>query len=511
MPKEETIELRHIRNTIGEREDLPSLNPRVSMTSRVRSLTTKSFGVPQLIHLYGALGLNKTLTLAAGENLAYAIFSDGTYLYTCLSTSPGMIVKIDLSTFTSVSTLTLATGENGVFSTFSDGIYLYAGLLTTPGMIVKIDLNTFTKLSTLTLATGENTLSYLFSDGINLYGILLTTPGMMVKIDLATFKKVNTITFAVGEDSTIGIFSDGTYLYISSLTAPGKIIRRYIIPSSDLHQRKIDIIKDSVQSEISSTTSNGNVGGTTLIDTSRTEADNYWNNMTILILGGASKGQSRKISSFSNATNTITVSSAFSTQILSGQKYVILPYIASTATSTLTQADILSDATPFAGANIASIKAKTDLIPADIVTQLDTNIPNINTNTDPKVSGKLQVFTKTITSAANAGAVTIGTITTQPCVIESIIIHANAAQTADLTSCPITGAAGVISFIDATVATQANLNATDKEVAIVYGSAGVSLKATKTLVITLNGTGATTVNLDVIINYRATVSGGYIL
>lgn len=422
MPKEETIELRHIRNMIGEREDLPSLNPRVSLTSRVRAVLTKFFGVPHLIHLYGALGLNKTLTLSAGENDVSASFSDGTYLYVGLQTSPGKVVKIDLSTFTAASTLTLSAGENIVYALFSDGTYLYAGLLTTPG----------------------------------------------------------------------------------------KIVRNYIIPSADSHQRKIDIIKDSVQSTISATTSNGNVGGTTLIDTSRTEADNYWNNMTILILGGASKGQSRKITGFANATNTITVSSAFSTQILSGQKYVILPYIASTATSTLTQADILSDATPFAGASIAAIKTKTDLIPADITTQLDTNIPNINTNTDTKVSGRAQTFTKTITSAANAGAVTVGTITTQPCVIESIVIHANAAQTADLTSCPITGAAGVISFIPATVATQANLSATDKEVAVSYGSAGVSLKATKTIVITLNGTGATALNLDVIIVYRSTVSGGYI-
>ncbi len=53
-----------------------------------------------------------------------------------------------------------------------------------------------------------------------------------------------------------------------------------------------------------------------------------------------------------------------------------------TTRSTLTQAQIINDATPFAGGNVASVKAKTDLIPADIATQLDTNVPAIKGKTD---------------------------------------------------------------------------------------------------------------------------------
>ncbi|MGD0072531.1 MAG: hypothetical protein ABSB71_13345 [Candidatus Bathyarchaeia archaeon] len=48
----------------------------------------------------------------------------------------------------------------------------------------------------------------------------------------------------------------------------------------------------------------------------------------------------------------------------------------------LAQNQILSDATPFAGANVAAIKAKTDLLPADTATQLDTNIPAVKAKTD---------------------------------------------------------------------------------------------------------------------------------
>ncbi len=206
MPKEETIELKHIRNVIGEKEDLPKQNPRASLSSRIHTLLLRTIGVPQLTHLYGALGLNKTLTLATGEDSIVSLFSDGTYLYAGSYTIPGKVVKIDLSTFTAVSTLTLTAGEDSIVSLFSDGTYLYAGSYTIPGKVVKIDLSTFTAVSTLTLTAGE--------------------------------------------DSIVSLFSDGTYLYAGSYTIPGKIVRRYIIPTSDLHKRKIDVIDEQTHTGV---------------------------------------------------------------------------------------------------------------------------------------------------------------------------------------------------------------------------------------------------------------------
>jgi hypothetical protein len=143
------------------------------------------------------------------------------------------------------------------------------------------------------------------------------------------------------------------------------------------------------------------------------------------------------------------------------------------------------------------------------VTNLDElGAANIPADTDPKVMGRTQIFEKSITSAANAGDVTVATITDQPCQIESVIIHADAAQTADMTSCGIFGGAGkVITFISAADAVQANLNAADKQV----GWIGVvRLAATKTIVISLVGTGATAVDLTIVIKYRACASGGYL-
>lgn len=491
MPKEETIELRHIRGVIGEKEDLPSLNPRVSLSSRIRALITKTFSIPQLIHLYGSFELNKTLTtsqsnisslfsdgtflyalcnpgntcyilkidlstftevssitfpefefnpfaicsdgiflyvgfndigqikkiniqsftvtssLPIGINFVTSLVTDGTYLYASMNVQPGKVVKIDLSTFTISSTLTLV--NNNATALFTDGNYLYVSQEFGIGLITKIDLNTFTEVANLTIADASTiNIETLFSDGIYLYAGTgsIVTPGRIVKIDLNTFTEVSTLILANPFSLIKSIFCDSTYIYLSSIgdalgnyqidkidlstftyistfltgitgnscilytdgtyiyagidTAPGTIVRNYVIPSADQHQRKIDITKDSVQSAISATTSAGNVGGTTLIDTARTEGNDYWNNLSVLLLGGVCKGQVRRISDFDAATDTITVSPAFTAQIATSVKYEIIP--TGSGTSTLVQADILSDATPFAGADISIIKADTQVI-----------------------------------------------------------------------------------------------------------------------------------------------------
>ncbi len=126
-----------------------------------------------------------------------------------------------------------------------------------------------------------------------------------------------------------------------------------------------------------------------------------------------------------------------------------------------------------------------------------------------KEKGVAQIKEVSITSAANATNVTVATVTDQPCLIESIIIHADTAQTANMTTCAVYGgAANVITFISIADATQANLDAIDKQVSWV-GS--VRLAATKTIVIDLLGTGAAAVDLTIIIKYRASVSGGYLV
>lgn len=129
-------------------------------------------------------------------------------------------------------------------------------------------------------------------------------------------------------------------------------------------------------------------------------------------------------------------------------------------------------------------------------------------NAYKRQAGVTQVFTKNIASAANAGDVTVATITTQPCLIKRIVLRTNGVTTADLTNAAIYGGAGkVVTFIDSVTGIRANIAAADQQVAWV-GAA--SFAATKTIVITLTGTGATAVNLQVDIEYEAVVDGGYL-
>ena len=128
-----------------------------------------------------------------------------------------------------------------------------------------------------------------------------------------------------------------------------------------------------------------------------------------------------------------------------------------------------------------------------------------------KLYARPQIFVKAITSAANAGDVIVATVTTQPCQIDSIVVRSNGATTANLTSIGVYGGASkVVTFIDASTGVLANINAADKQVSWPDASSGVTFAATKTIVMTLTGTGATAVDLQVDFYYHAIADGGYL-
>ena len=129
-------------------------------------------------------------------------------------------------------------------------------------------------------------------------------------------------------------------------------------------------------------------------------------------------------------------------------------------------------------------------------------------NAVDRIAGKYQIFEKSITSNANAGTTTVATITTQPCWIEGIVLHSDSASQASLTSAAIQGGAnGVVTFINSTSAAAANIDTIDEQVS---WTGAVRLAATKTIIMDLIGTGATAVDLTVIVGYRACADGGYL-
>ena len=140
---------------------------------------------------------------------------------------------------------------------------------------------------------------------------------------------------------------------------------------------------------------------------------------------------------------------------------------------------------------------------------IDTNVDDIELLVAVKKAGKYQVFEKSITAALNVGITTVGTITDHPCIIESVVIHADTATHADMTTCAVEGGVGqVVTFISAIDAIEANLNAADKQVGWV-GS--VRFAATKVITIDLQGIGANAADLTIVIGYRACIDGGYIV
>ncbi len=122
--------------------------------------------------------------------------------------------------------------------------------------------------------------------------------------------------------------------------------------------------------------------------------------------------------------------------------------------------------------------------------------------------GVTQIKEVSITAAANAGVTTVATITTQPCLIKSVVIHADAAQTGDMTTCGLYGGTGqVVEFIGVADATQGNLDAADMQVS---WTGAVRFAASDTIAIDLQGTGATAVDLTIVIEYMSCVDGGYL-
>jgi hypothetical protein len=83
-------------------------------------------------------------------------------------------------------------------------------------------------------------------------------------------------------------------------------------------------LNTSILSPVGGTaTGNGAADGTTLVDTTRTEATDYFNNLAVQITSGANIGLSRTIKAYTNGTG-FTVFPAFPSQVLSGVTYRVI-------------------------------------------------------------------------------------------------------------------------------------------------------------------------------------------
>lgn len=131
---------------------------------------------------------------------------------------------------------------------------------------------------------------------------------------------------------------------------------------------------------------------------------------------------------------------------------------------------------------------------------IDTNVDTLLTY----LATRPQFFQKNITSAANAGAVDVATIT-GVVQIESIVVRSKGATTGDLTSIEIKGGTtNVVVFIDSTLGAKANIDAQDEQVA---WTGAVELPNGVKIQIVLSGGGGTAVDLQITIKYFSVSSG----
>lgn len=237
-------------------------------------------------------------------------------------------------------------------------------------------------------------------------------------------------------------------------------------------------------------------------DSSRSEANGYWDGCWLVTASGAQVGKPVRIASFANSGGVFTVDTEQPFDLAPGTvAYAIIGGPSALVPATDSTANQFME--QVVGSKVDAAAAGTPSSVESIIAYAKQLVVERLALTD---KGKTQVIEVSITAAANAGVTTVATITTQPCVIESIVVHADAAQTGDLTSIAVKGGASqVVQFISASVGAQANLDAADKQVAWT----GVArFAATKTIIIDLQGTGATALNLTVTIVYRAAVDGG---
>ncbi|OLE74499.1 hypothetical protein AUG19_08475 [archaeon 13_1_20CM_2_54_9] len=165
----------------------------------------------------GALRFNQ------GENFPISAVNDPAagFAYFGTFTTPGSIVKVQLSDFTRVGSLTLNASEGNVTRAVIDTAagFAYFGTASSPGVIVKIRLSNFTRVGSLALNAGENYVMSAAIDPAAGFAYFGTYSGAIVKVSLSNFTRVGSLTLSAPEyyplsaviDSAAGFAYFGTY------------------------------------------------------------------------------------------------------------------------------------------------------------------------------------------------------------------------------------------------------------------------------------------------------------
>ncbi|GAI69275.1 unnamed protein product [marine sediment metagenome] len=227
------------------------------------------------------------------------------------------------------------------------------------------------------------------------------------------------------------------------------------------------------------TTADGAFDGTaTLIDSNLIGRNDFIREKTILIMSGDAKDEDKGATDFDNTDGKITLQgTGFSHQIKAGTIFRVL--------------------------NISSIEID--------VARIEAKLDTVVTDADPKVMGRLQVAATTIDLQQAAATYDLFTGTTQDVVVEKLLIrlpNVNVSDDVTITSISIqTNDTTPQVFISAADGAKVNLTA---EAQLGYTGV-VMVKVGKKIQLTIAGGAADEATVcDVICEYRAKVSGGYL-
>ncbi|MCA9448498.1 MAG: hypothetical protein KC931_15355, partial [Candidatus Omnitrophica bacterium] len=174
----------------------------------------------------GKIELEQDILIACGfTNRA------GTLAWYGTNTSPGRIIKVDLSNLQKVETLVLEEGDDFLSAAVIDGDerYGYFGTKTEPGKIIKIDLETMKRVGEITLPEGEGNLetAIVNPNGTTAYFGTYSAPAHIVEIDLMSFSRTRGLLLPANESLLISGVADaaGQFGYFGSQTIPAKIVK----------------------------------------------------------------------------------------------------------------------------------------------------------------------------------------------------------------------------------------------------------------------------------------------
>ena len=142
-----------------------------------------------------------------------------------------------------------------------------------------------------------------------------------------------------------------------------------VMPNS-AHPLARDELIQSLTVRAAWATSNGNVGGTSLVDAGLIGVNNFLTGKSVILMSGASRWEIGGITTFNPATGEITVTPAFSAQVTAGILYRILNFSTNNSTSALLTVPAINSVVNTLERDVIGNKTDTAIIANDNVSSI---------------------------------------------------------------------------------------------------------------------------------------------